>query len=125
MDLNNCMLCPRKCGVNRNKGELGFCKATNKIKIARYSLHMWEEPIITGKNGSGTIFFSYCNLNCIYCQNHAISLKNSGEEITIERLSDIMIELDKDKASNINLVTPTHYIPQIKKAIILAKNKYK
>ena len=82
---------------------------------------MWEEPIITGNNGSGTIFFSYCNLNCIYCQNYEISNNNKGEEITVERLSNIMLELQQKEASNINLVTPTHYIPQIKSAIIFAK----
>jgi putative pyruvate formate lyase activating enzyme len=90
--LSKCMLCPRKCGVNRNKGELGYCRASNKMKIGGYHLHMWEEPIITGEYGSGTIFFSYCNLGCVYCQNYDISFNNVGEEITIERFKDICID---------------------------------
>lgn len=123
MDLNNCMLCPRKCGVNRNKGELGFCKATNKIKIARYSLHMWEEPCISGTQGSGTIFFSCCNLKCIFCQNYDISTNNLGKEISIERFKDICLELQEKGALNINLVTPTMYIPLIKEGLIIAKKE--
>ena len=123
MDLNNCMLCPRKCGVNRNKGELGFCKATNKIKIARYSLHMWEEPCISGTQGSGTIFFSCCNLKCIFCQNYDISTNNIGKEISIEKFKDICLELQEKGALNINLVTPTMYIPLIKEGLILAKKE--
>lgn len=121
--LNKCMICPRECGVNRNNKELGYCKASNNIKIGGYHLHIWEEPIITGKKGSGTIFFSYCNLNCIYCQNYEISNNNQGEEITIDRLIEIMIELQEKGASNINLVTPTHYIPQLIEAISIAKKK--
>ncbi len=121
--LNKCTICPRECKVNRNKKELGYCRASDKIKIGGYHLHMWEEPIITGEKGSGTIFFSYCNLNCVYCQNYEISSNNTGEEITVERLSDIMIELQKRGANNINLVTPTHYIPQIIEALIIAKEK--
>lgn len=121
--LNNCTLCPRKCKVNRNKNELGYCRANNKIKIGGYHLHLWEEPIITGDNGSGTIFFSYCNLGCVYCQNYDISFNNVGEEITIERFSNICIELQSIGAANINLVTPTHYIPLIKEGLILAKEK--
>lgn len=121
--LNKCEICPRKCKVNRNNGELGYCKASNKMKIGGYHLHMWEEPIITGKNGSGTIFFSYCNLRCAYCQNYDLSFNSVGEYITIERLSDIMLELQEMQAENINLVTPTHYIPLIKNSIILAKEK--
>lgn len=121
--LNKCEICPRKCGVNRNNGELGYCRASNKIKIGGYHLHMWEEPIITGKNGSGTIFFSYCNLRCVYCQNYDLSFNSVGEYITIERLSEIMLELQEMQAENVNLVTPTHYIPLIKNSIILAKKK--
>ena len=120
---NKCTLCPRECKVNRNNNELGFCHAPNKLKIGGYHLHKWEEPIISGEKGSGTIFFSYCNLRCIYCQNYQISTENIGEEITVERLSEIMIELEKKGAANINLVTPTHYIPLIKNALILAKIK--
>ena len=121
--LDKCMICPRECGINRNNKELGYCRASNKIKIGGYHLHMWEEPIITGKKGSGTIFFSYCNLNCIYCQNYDISSNNKGEEITIERLSEIMLELQEKGASNINLVTPTHYIPQIINTLNISKEK--
>lgn len=121
--LNKCEICPRKCKVNRNNGELGYCKASNKMKIGGYHLHMWEEPIITGKNGSGTIFFSYCNLRCAYCQNYDLSFDSVGEYITIERLSDIMLELQEMQAENVNLVTPTHYIPLIKNSIVLAKEK--
>ena len=121
--LNKCEICPRKCGVNRNNNELGYCRASNNLVIGGYHLHMWEEPIITGDTGSGTIFFSYCNLGCVYCQNHQISMNNVGEEITIERFSDICLELQEMGASNINLVTPTHYIPLIKEGLILAKNR--
>ncbi len=121
--LNKCEICPRKCKVNRNNGELGYCKASNKMKIGGYHLHMWEEPIITGKNGSGTIFFSYCNLRCAYCQNYDLSFDSVGEYITIERLSDIMLELQEMQAENVNLVTPTHYIPLIKNSVVLAKEK--
>lgn len=121
--LNKCEICPRKCKVNRNNGELGYCKASNKMKIGGYHLHMWEEPIITGKYGSGTIFFSYCNLRCAYCQNYDLSFDSVGEYITVERLSDIMLELQEMQAENVNLVTPTHYIPLIKNSIVLAKEK--
>jgi len=121
--LSKCMLCPRKCGVNRNKGELGYCRASNKIKIGGYHLHMWEEPILTGEKGSGTIFFSYCNLGCVYCQNYDISFNNIGEEITVERFKDICLELQSMGATNINLVTPTHYIPLIKEGLLLAKKE--
>lgn len=123
MNLDNCKICPRKCGANRNKNELGFCKSKNKIKIARYSLHYWEEPCISGKKGSGTIFFSGCNMKCIFCQNYKISINNIGKEISIERFSDICLELQNQKALNINLVTPTIYIPLIKEGLLLAKKK--
>ena len=118
--LKECTLCPRNCKINRYNKQ-GFCGGTNKIKIARASLHYFEEPSISGKNGSGTIFFSGCNLQCVFCQNNEISKNNYGKEISITRLSEIMLELQNKKAHNINLVTPTHYIPQIKKAIIKAK----
>lgn len=118
---NECKQCPRECKVNRNNKEIGYCRASNKMTIGGYHLHMWEEPIITGEKGSGTIFFSYCNLGCIYCQNYDISLNSVGEEISTERLSNIMLELQDRGASNINLVTPTHYTPLIKESIILAK----
>ncbi len=120
-ELDKCMLCPRNCMVNRNNGELGFCKEGNKLKVARYSLHMWEEPIISGTNGSGTIFFSGCNLNCIYCQNHEISHKHKGREITIEEFKDICLKLQESGANNINIVTGTHFIPLIRDGLSLAK----
>ena len=123
MNLSCCTLCPRNCKVNRNDGELGFCKAGKNIKIAKYSLHYWEEPCISGKNGSGTIFFSCCNLKCLFCQNYDISTNNYGKEISIEEFADICLELQNKKANNINLVTGVMYIPLIKEGLILAKNK--
>ena len=120
---NKCEICPRKCGVNRNNNELGYCRAPSKMKIGGFHLHMWEEPVLTGEKGSGTIFFSYCNLGCVYCQNHEISFNNVGEEITIDRFKDICLELQDMGASNINLVTPTHYIPLIREGLILAKKE--
>lgn len=120
---NKCNLCPRECSVNRNNKELGYCRASNKLKIGGYHLHMWEEPIISGKNGSGTIFFSYCNLRCIYCQNYDISIYDNGEEITIDRFANICLELQDKGAENINLVTPCHYIPLIREGLMIAKDK--
>ncbi len=121
--LNKCMLCPRNCGVNRNNNELGFCKMGKDLMVARAALHFWEEPIISGEKGSGTVFFSGCNLKCVFCQNFQISTNNFGKKITTERLSEIFLELQSQGANNINLVTPTHFIPQIIEAITLAKAK--
>ena len=121
--LNKCTLCPKNCKVNRNNNELGFCHAGNKIKIAKAYLHMWEEPPITGKKGSGTIFFSNCNLRCIFCQNYYISSEGNGVEITTERFSEICLDLQSRGATNINLVTPTHYIPLIIDGLKLAKSR--
>lgn len=115
--LNNCVLCPRKCKVNRLAEETGFCGMTGKIKAARAALHMWEEPCISGKNGSGTVFFSGCNLKCIYCQNHEISFSGKGIELSAEKLRDVFLRLVDNGAENINLVTPTHYVPLIVKAL--------
>ena len=120
--LTNCTICPRKCGVNRYK-EKGYCGATNKVKLAYYSLHKWEEPVISGTKGSGTIFFSNCNLRCLYCQNKKISLDGYGKEISNKRLEEIILELQEKGAHNINLVTPTHYTPQIRKVLINIKDK--
>lgn len=120
--LENCTLCPRECKVNRLNGEVGFCNSTDKIKVARAALHFWEEPCISGDKGSGTVFFSNCNLKCVFCQNNDISQCNAGKEITIERLSEIFLELQEKGALNINLVTPTHYVPQIIEALKIAKN---
>jgi len=111
--LNKCRLYPRNCSVNRNCGEIGYCNAPNEITIAKYYLHQWEEPCITGKNGSGTIFFTYCNLRCLFCQNYKISSLNYGKTISVERFSEICLELQDIGATNINLVTPTHFVPLI------------
>lgn len=119
--LNNCKMCPHKCGVNRNKNELGRCKSNANVKIALVSSHMYEEPCISGIHGSGTIFFSNCNLNCKFCQNYQISQKGKGEEITIERLAEIFLEQQNKNVHNINLVTPTIYVEQIKLAIDIAR----
>lgn len=120
--LENCTLCPRACGVNRLEGKRGFCGAGDKVKVARAALHHWEEPCISGKVGSGTVFFSHCTLKCVFCQNYDISQCQSGKEISIERLSYIFLELQEKGALNINLVTPTHFVPQIIEALKLAKS---
>lgn len=121
--LKNCNLCIRRCNIDRINGEIGFCRATDRVKIARASLHMWEEPPISGDVGSGTVFFSNCNLKCVFCQNHEISQESVGIDITIERLADIFLELQDKNAANINLVTPTHYVPHIIEAIDIARAK--
>jgi len=121
--MTKCNLCPRNCNVDRALGELGFCKASENMKIAKYCLHHWEEPPISGKNGSGTIFFSYCNLQCVFCQNYDISTNHLGYEISIDDFVSICLELQKNDANNINLVTPTHYINQIKEGLIKAKKQ--
>lgn len=124
--LRECTICPRKCAANRvdtSQKNLGVCNANNKVKISKISLHMWEEPCISGSKGSGTIFFSNCNLKCVFCQNHEISQEGFGKEVSIERLSEIFLEQQERGANNINLVTPTHYAIQIIEAIKIAKNK--
>ncbi len=120
--LEKCNLCPHKCGINRNN-QLGKCKASQNVKIALASLHYYEEPCISGKNGSGTIFFSHCNLKCMYCQNYKISQEGYGKYITINHLADIMLSQEKKGAHNINLVSPTIYVVQIIEAIKIAKSK--
>lgn len=122
MNYSNCILCPRKCGIDRNSG-VGYCGAGSEIRLAKAYLHMWEEPCISGEAGSGTIFFSNCNLKCVFCQNYKISREGLGKVVTRERLTDIMLELQSEGANNINLVTPTPYIIDIKEAIISAKKK--
>ena len=119
--LNCCTLCPRECKVNRNKGEIGLCGMDYKIKVARIAPHYFEEPPISGDKGSGAIFFSGCNLKCIFCQNYNISTNNFGKEISVNSLASKMVKLQKDGVHNINLVTPTHFIPQIKDSIKQAK----
>lgn len=111
-----CNICPRKCNIDRNK-QVGFCGMSDKIKIARAELHFWEEPCISGTNGSGTIFFSGCPLKCVYCQNNEISSGGFGKEISVSRLAEIFKELEEKGAHNINLVTPTHYSEQILDAL--------
>jgi len=115
-----CNLCPRNCNVDRSY-QTGFCKANDKIRIARAALHHWEEPCISGENGSGTVFFSFCPLKCVFCQNYTLSHENIGKEITVEKLADIFFNLQEQNAHNINLVTPTHYVPQIIEALKIAK----
>jgi len=122
-DLNRCNICPHKCNINRNNQKVGRCKATDKVKIALYSVHDFEEPCISGKRGSGTIFFSNCNLNCVYCQNYEISQLGRGKEISIEELANILILQQNKNVENINLVTPTSYVPQIIEAIKIARKK--
>ena len=120
--LEKCTICPHKCEINRTI-QAGRCKSTDKIKIALYSTHNFEEPCISGEKGSGTIFFSNCNMNCIYCQNYEISEQGKGKEISIEELADIMIKQQENGVENINLVTPTSYVIHIIEAIKIAKNK--
>lgn len=114
--LKECRLCPRNCGINRYE-KVGVCGASSKVKVSHYSLHQWEEPVISGFNGSGTVFFSHCNLKCIFCQNKKISTGGYGKEISNKRLGEIFLELQERGAHNINLVTPTHYVPQIVKVL--------
>jgi putative pyruvate formate lyase activating enzyme len=118
-----CQLCPRKCNVDRMSGELGFCKANSDMLVASYMPHRFEEPPISGKNGSGTIFFSYCTGRCCYCQNYNFSRGKSGKSTSIEKLSDIMLQLQDKGCHNINLVSPTQYVPSIIAAIDIARKK--
>lgn len=123
LSYEKCTLCAHKCGVNRTRGEVGYCGMTDKCVIARAALHMWEEPIISGTCGSGTIFFSGCSLGCVYCQNRAISRGDTGNPVSAQRLSDIMFELWELGAHNINLVTPTHFAKTVRKSLEIAKEK--
>ena len=120
-ELSSCTICPHNCKVNRNNGQIGRCRSGNKVKIALASVHNYEEPCISGKNGSGTIFFSNCNLSCIYCQNYKISQLGKGYELSVEELANIMLEQQEKGANNINLVTPTMYAYQIIEAIKIAR----
>ena len=120
--LEQCILCPHNCKVNRMEGQIGRCKCNDKIKIALVSLHRFEEPCISGKNGSGTVFFSNCNLNCIFCQNYEISHFGKGYEVSVEKLAQIFLDQQERGAHNINLVTPTMYVIQIIEAIKIAKS---
>lgn len=122
-ELNKCNICPHNCNINRNDGIVGRCRATDKIKIALYSTHDFEEPCISGEKGSGTVFFSNCNLNCVFCQNYEISQLGKGKEITIEELANIFLKQQEKEVENINLVTPTSYVPQIIEALKIAKKE--
>ena len=123
MLFRSCLLCPRKCGINRSTGQTGVCGVSSEIKVARAALHYWEEQCISGKRGSGAVFFSGCSLHCVFCQNREISDGKAGKVISKERLSDIFIELADKGANNINLVTPGQYIPDIVWAVNDAKSR--
>lgn len=120
--LSTCTLCPRECRVNRMAGQTGICGETAILRGARAALHFWEEPCISGKSGSGAVFFSGCSVGCVFCQNQSIAHGETGFFITSKRLSEIFLELQEQNANNINLVTPTHFIPQIREALLLARD---
>jgi putative pyruvate formate lyase activating enzyme len=121
--MEKCKLCPRKCGVNRLEGEVGFCKAGLLPMVSSFHVHFGEEPPISGFKGSGTIFFTHCSLRCVFCQNHPISQLGQGKEVRSEELAGMMLELERQGCHNINFVTPTHYMPQILEAVSIAKKK--
>lgn len=121
--LKDCHLCTRNCGVDRLAGQKGFCGVDAGIMVARAALHMWEEPCISGKEGSGAVFFSGCSLGCAFCQNRTISKGQSGKVITVEHLAELFLDLQAQKANNINLVTAGHFLPQVREALILAKEQ--
>ena len=116
-----CRLCPRMCSVDREKGQRGYCGMSEEIYVARAALHMWEEPCLSGESGSGTVFFSGCTLRCVFCQNRMIADGSVGKKISVERLAEIFLELQKKGANNINLVTPTHYAKQIQQSLAISK----
>ena len=120
----NCELCPRRCGVDRSVKK-GFCGQTDALRIARAGLHLWEEPCISGTRGSGTVFFSGCTLRCCFCQNYEISQENKGYNISVDRLADIFLDLQEQGAHNINLVSPTQFVPSVIKALDIAKPRLK
>ena len=122
-ELTQCRLCPRQCGADRLNGKTGFCGAGRTVHIARAALHFWEEPCISGSAGSGAVFFSNCTLKCVFCQNYKISADNLGYPVTEEELAEIFIDLQSRGANNINLVTPTHFAPQIKVALDMARGR--
>ena len=117
-----CSLCPRMCNIDR-EATTGYCGVKNTLRVARAALHFWEEPCISGEEGSGAVFFTGCNLRCVFCQNYQIARAEQGKEITVERLAEIFLELQEQKANNINLVTATHYVPQVVEALKMAKEK--
>ena len=119
---SECKLCARLCGVNRAAGGIGYCKSGDKPRIARAALHMWEEPVISGERGSGTVFFSGCSLGCIYCQNREISRNAVGRCVSSEELSRIYLDLEAQGAHNINLVTPTHFVPTVIDSVAMSRS---
>lgn len=121
--IKDCTLCPRECHVNREEKKRGYCGMDSRIYAARAALHMWEEPCISGEKGSGAVFFSGCGLRCIFCQNREIAIGKDGKEISVEKLGEIFLNLEKQGAANINLVTGAHYVPQIREALGIAKEK--
>ncbi len=121
--MEKCSICPRKCGANRIKGQIGFCKAGLKPMVSSFHAHFGEEPPVSGRNGSGTIFFTHCSLRCVFCQNHPISQLGQGKEVTVEELAGMMLKLEAEGCHNINFVTPTHYMPHILEAIFIARDK--
>ena len=121
--MKGCSLCPRKCGADRDNGRKGYCGESNTLRVARTSLHQWEEPCITGEYGSGTVFFSGCGLKCVFCQNHNIADSQVGMEFTIEELADAFLRLQEKKAANINLVTAGHFVNSLVPVIQRAKEK--
>ncbi|MCM1125869.1 MAG: radical SAM protein [Lachnospiraceae bacterium] len=118
-----CNLCPRECMAQRERGQIGYCMMDNRISIARAALHMWEEPCISGENGSGTVFFSGCSLRCVYCQNYEIAAGRKGKIISEAELAGIFLNLQEQGAANINLVTPDHYMPAVAEAVLSAKER--
>lgn len=121
--LSQCLICPRKCGIDRTANQFGFCRAPYLPKVALVSRHDWEEPPISGTKGSGTVFFSHCNLGCVFCQNHEISQNGFGQEISIDRLAEIFLEQQERGFHNVNLVSAVQFIPQVAKALKIAKEK--
>ena len=121
--LEHCTLCPRRCGVNRRAGARGFCGAGSAVRVARTMLHRWEEPCLVGTHGAGAVFFAHCTLRCVYCQNHEISHEGSGKEMRTEELSAQFLSLEREGAATLDLVTPTHYTPQILCALTLARKQ--
>ena len=124
MEMTECRLCPRQCGVDRSK-QTGYCGVSERVKLARAALHFWEEPCISGERGSGTVFFSGCALKCVFCQNYQLSAGHFGKEVSIQRLAEIFLELQQQGAHNINLVTGGHYVPQIVQALELVRKDLK
>ncbi len=123
VNTHNCILCPRNCGINRDSGDKGFCGESSIIRIARAALHFWEEPVISGEKGSGAVFFTGCNLKCIFCQNASIATGEVGKEVSVETLAEIFLKLQEEGANNINLVTASHYVSQVAQSIRIARKQ--